>query len=144
MSTFMAKTDNSQSQWYLVDAKGKTLGRLATAIAMRLRGKHRPTFTPHADTGDFLVVVNADSVAVTGGKAEKKVYYSHTQYPGGLKEATFNEMQAKHPTRVIEIAVKGMLPKGPLGRQMFRKLKVYAGEAHPHEAQQPEKIELGE
>lgn len=142
MTTYMAKVNEVEQRWYLIDAKGKTLGRLATAIAMRLRGKHKPEFTSHTDTGDFLVVINADQVAVTGNKFEDKKYHRHTGYPGGLKTETFREMQSKHPERIIEQAVKGMLPKGPLGRDMYRKLKVYAGQAHPHAAQQPEPIEL--
>jgi len=142
MTTYMAKVNEVEQRWYLVDAKGKTLGRLATAIAMRLRGKHKPEFTQHTDTGDFLVVINADKVAVTGNKFEDKQYHRHSGYPGGLRTETFKEMQQKHPERIVELAVKGMLPKGPLGRDMYRKLKIYAGQDHPHAAQQPELIEL--
>lgn len=142
MSTYMATKDNVVQNWYLIDAKDKTLGRLATAVATRLRGKHKPEFTPHTDTGDFLVVVNADKIAVTGNKFLDKKYHSHTEYPGGIKTTNFKDMQAKHPERVLEIAVKGMLPKGPLGRAMFLKLKVYAGSEHPHVAQQPKPLEV--
>lgn len=142
MSTYMATKDNVVQDWYLIDAKNKTLGRLATAVATRLRGKHKPEFTPHTDTGDFLVVVNADKIAVTGNKFLDKKYYNHSGYPGGIKTTNFKDMQAKHPERVLEIAVKGMLPKGPLGRAMFLKLKVYAGGEHPHEAQQPKPLEV--
>jgi len=138
----MATKDNVVQNWYLIDAKDKTLGRLATAVATRLRGKHKPEFTPHTDTGDFLVVVNADQIAVTGNKFLDKKYYRHTGYPGGLKTTNFKDMQATHPTRTLEIAVKGMLPKGPLGRAMFLKLKVYAGSEHPHAAQQPKPLEV--
>lgn len=144
MSTYMANANTIEQNWFLVDAEGLTLGRLATEIARRLRGKHKPEFTPHADTGDYIVVVNADKLAVTGRKAEDKIYYRHSGYPGGLKEANFNIMQAKHPGRVLELAVKGMLPKGPLGRAMYRKLKVYAGNEHPHQAQQPAKLQIEE
>jgi large subunit ribosomal protein L13 len=122
----------------VVDAAGQTLGRLATQIAMRLRGKHKPEYTPHVDTGDFIVVINAERIRVTGNKSKAKIYYSHSGYVGGLKEVTFEKLLAKHPTRVLEIAIKGMLPKNPLGRAMYRKLKVYAGAEHPHAAQQPQ------
>jgi len=142
MKTFMAKPETAEHKWYLVDAAGKTLGRLATELARRLRGKHKPEFTPHVDTGDFLVVINAEKVVVTGKKAEKKIYEHYTGFPGGLKEVTFEKLQAKFPTRIIELAVKGMLPKNPLGYAMYRKLKVYAGAQHPHAAQQPETLEL--
>ncbi|MGL5758038.1 50S ribosomal protein L13, partial [Plesiomonas sp.] len=128
--------------WYVVDANGKTLGRLATELARRLRGKHKAEYTPHVDTGDYIIVLNADKVAVTGNKRSDKVYYRHSGYIGGMKSATFEEMIAKHPERVIEIAVKGMLPKGPLGRAMFRKLKVYAGATHEHAAQQPQVLDI--
>ncbi|MGL4544503.1 MAG: 50S ribosomal protein L13, partial [Plesiomonas sp.] len=128
--------------WYVVDANGKTLGRLATELARRLRGKHKAEYTPHVDTGDYIIVLNADKVAVTGNKRSDKIYYRHSGYIGGMKSATFEEMIAKHPERVIEIAVKGMLPKGPLGRAMFRKLKVYAGAAHDHAAQQPQVLDI--
>jgi large subunit ribosomal protein L13 len=129
-------------EWWLIDAEGLTLGRLCTEIARRLRGKHKPTYTPHSDTGDFIVIVNAEKVAVTGNKANDKLYYRHSGRPGGLKTATFREVIAKQPGRIIETAVKGMLPKNPLGRQMFRKLKVYAGPEHPHAAQQPRSLTL--
>lgn len=142
MSTYSAKSDSVRRNWYLVDATDKTLGRLASEIATRLKGKHKPEFTPHVDTGDYIIVINAQKVRVTGNKANDKVYYHHTGYIGGIKEANFETMLAKAPERIIEIAVKGMLPKGPLGRAMFRKLKVYAGTAHPHEAQQPEKLDI--
>jgi large subunit ribosomal protein L13 len=126
----------------VVNAQGKVLGRLATRIAQRLRGKHRPEYTPHVDTGDYIVVVNADKLRVTGKKAQQKKYYRHTGYPGGIRETTFAVLHAKHPDRVLQKAVKGMLPKGPLGSAMLKKLKVYAGEAHPHTAQRPETLEL--
>lgn len=142
MATYMANAETVDSKWYLVDAADKTLGRLASEIAQRLRGKHKPEFTPHADTGDFIVVINAEKVAVTGNKAEGKLYQRHTGYPGGLKTINFNDLQTKRPGRALELAVKGMLPKGPLGRRLFTKLKVYQGDTHPHEAQQPEKLAL--
>ena len=142
MKTFTAKPETVKRDWYVVDATGKTLGRLATELAIRLRGKHKAEYTPHVDTGDYIIVLNADKVAVTGNKRTDKVYYRHTGYVGGLKEATFEEMIARHPERVIEIAVKGMLPKGPLGRAMFRKLKVYAGTEHNHAAQQPQVLDI--
>jgi large subunit ribosomal protein L13 len=126
----------------VVDAQDKVLGRLAVQIATRLRGKHKPEYTPHIDTGDFIVVVNASKLRVTGRKDERKVYYRHTGYPGGLKETNFKKLQAKKPTRVLQLAVKGMLPKGPLGYAMLRKLKVYAGATHPHSAQQPKALEI--
>lgn len=130
MKTFTAKPETVKRDWYVVDATGKTLGRLATELARRLRGKHKAEYTPHVDTGDYIIVLNADKVAVTGNKRTDKVYYHHTGHIGGIKQATFEEMIARRPERVIEIAVKGMLPKGPLGRAMFRKLKVYAGNEH--------------
>ena len=133
----MANAETIDRNWYVVDASDKILGRLASEIATRLRGKHKPEYTPHADTGDFIVVVNVEKLAVTGNKRNDKMYYRHSGYPGGLKSQNLDDMQQKHPARVLEIAIKGMLPKGPLGRQMFRKLKVYAGESHPHAAQQP-------
>ena len=142
MKTYSAKTESVQRDWYIVDAEGKTLGRLAVEIATRLRGKHKPEYTPHVDTGDYIVVVNAEKVAVTGNKATQKTYYSHTGYPGGIKDITFDKLIEKAPERVIQSAVKGMLPRGPLGREMFRKLKVYAGAEHPHTAQQPQALEL--
>ena len=141
-STRYAKPGEVQRNWYLVDAEGAILGRLAAQIAMILRGKNKPQYTPHTDTGDFVVVINADKVQVTGNKATDKVYYHHTGYNGGLKAETFREAMEKHPERVIERAVKGMLPKTTLGRQQLRKLKAYAGPEHPHAAQNPVKIEL--
>jgi large subunit ribosomal protein L13 len=140
MKTFSAKAHEVNRDWYVVDAEGKTLGRLASEVAHRLRGKHKPVYTPHVDTGDYIIVVNADKVHVTGKKATDKVYYHHTGYIGNLKSATFNQMQEKAPGRVIELAVKGMLPKNPLGRAMYRKLKVYAGPEHNHAAQQPKPL----
>ena len=140
MKTFSAKAHEVNRDWYVVDAAGKTLGRLATEIARRLRGKHKPIYTPHVDTGDYIVVVNADKVRVSGRKATDKMYYHHTGYIGSLKSANFEKMQEKAPGRVIELAVKGMLPKNPLGRAMFRKLKVYAGPDHQHAAQQPKPL----
>ena len=142
MKTYSANAETAQHDWYIVDAEGKTLGRMATEIASRLRGKHKPEYTPHVDTGDFIVVVNAEKVAVTGNKAKDKIYYSHTGYPGGIKDISFEKLIDKAPERVIQSAVKGMLPRGPLGRAMFRKLKVYAGTEHPHEAQQPKILEV--
>ena len=142
MKTFTAKPETVKRDWYVVDADGKTLGRLATEIARRLRGKHKAEYTPHVDTGDYIIVVNAEKVAVTGNKREDKIYYRHTGYIGGIKQATFEEMIVRHPERVIEIAVKGMLPKGPLGRAMYRKMKVYAGSEHKHTAQQPQVLEI--
>lgn len=142
MKTYYAKPSEVQREWLLVDATDMTLGRLASEVAQILRGKNKPTYTPHIDTGDYVVIVNADKIKVTGAKATKKVYYRHTGYVGHLKSETFTEAMEKHPTRVIEHAVKGMLPKGSLGRQMFGKLKVYAGPEHPHQAQNPRKIEL--
>ncbi|MBP6122532.1 50S ribosomal protein L13 [Providencia sp.] len=142
MKTFTAKPETVKRDWYVVDADGKTLGRLATQIASRLRGKHKAEYTPHVDTGDYIIVLNAEKIAVTGNKREDKIYYRHTGYVGGLKQATFEEMIARSPERVIEIAVKGMLPKGPLGRAMYRKLKVYAGNEHNHAAQQPQVLDI--
>jgi len=142
MRTYNAKNETTSHDWYIVDATEKTLGRLASGIARRLRGKHKPIYTPHVDTGDYIVVINANKVKVTGNKTKDKIYYSHSGYPGGIKEITFEKLLAKKPERVIEIAVKGMLPKNPLGRAMYRKLKVYAGTEHPHEAQQPKQLDL--
>ncbi len=142
MKTYFATNENTEHKWYLVDASEKVLGRLACQIAKYLRGKHKPEFTPHTDAGDYIVVINASQIKVTGKKEKEKVYYTHSGYPGGLKETTFEKLQAKDPTRIIEIAVKGMLPKNPLGRAMLRKLKVYAGAEHPHVAQQPVEIDL--
>ena len=143
MKTFSAKPAEVKRDWYVVDATGKILGRLASEIARRLRGKHKPEFTPHVDTGDYIVVINAGKVRVTGNKATDKMYYTHSGYPGGLKAINFERLMAKTPERVIERAVKGMLPKGPLGRDMYRKLKVYAGPDHKHAAQQPKALEIG-
>jgi len=142
MKTFMATSETVEHKWYLVDAAGKTLGRLATEIAHRLRGKHKPEYTPHVDTGDFIVVINAEKVVVTGNKAKDKLYERYTGYQGGLKTTSFEEVIKTFPTRAIESAVKGMLPKNPLGYAMIRKLKVYAGAEHPHQAQQPELLNI--
>lgn len=140
MKTYFATNENVEHKWYLVDASDKILGRLACQIAKYLRGKHKPEFTPHADAGDYIVVINAEKIRVTGKKEQEKVYYTHSGYPGGIKETTFNKLRAKDPGRIIEIAVKGMLPKNPLGRAMYKKLKVYAGAEHPHTAQSPQEI----
>ena len=142
MKTFSAKPETVKRDWYIVDAEGKTLGRLATEIARRLRGKHKAEFTPHVDTGDYIVVVNAEKVQVTGNIAKDKMYYNHSGYIGGLKSISFEKLIIKKPEQVIERAVKGMLPKNPLGRAMFRKLKVYAGTEHKHTAQQPKTLEI--
>ena len=144
MKTFSAKPHEVKRDWYIVDAAGKTLGRLASEVARRLRGKHKPIYTPHVDTGDYIVVVNAEKIHVTGNKATDKKYYRHSGYPGGLKTITFDKLLASKPIRVIELAVKGMLPKNILGREMYRKLKVYAGTNHPHEAQQPKPLDITE
>lgn len=144
MKTFSANAQNVKRSWYLIDATNKTLGRLASEIAVRLRGKHKPEFTPHVDTGDYIIVVNAEKIRVTGRKMENKIYHRHTGYPGGIKDMPLQDMLRKHPGRVLEIAVKGMLPKNRLGRQMYRKLKVYAGADHDHQAQQPEILEIQE
>ena len=138
MKTFMASPATIDRKWYVVDAEGKTLGRLASEVAKVLRGKNKPIFTPHIDTGDYVIVVNADKVKVTGKKLDQKIYYHHSDYVGGMKETTLREMMAKKPEQVIELAVKGMLPKGPLGRTMIKKLHVYAGAEHAHQAQKPE------
>ena len=143
MKTFSAKADEIQREWFIIDAEDVILGRMATEIAKRLRGKHKPEFTPHVDTGDYIVVINAEKVAVTGNKMKQKTYYKHTGYVGNLKSITLEKQLIKHPELVIETAVKGMLPKNSLGRTMYRKLKVYAGSEHPHEAQQPIKVEVG-
>lgn len=141
-STVSAKPAEVQRDWYLVDATDKTLGRLASEIAKRLKGKHKPIYTPHVDTGDCIVVINAKKVRITGNKLNGKMYHKHTGYVGNLKSVTLGEMMEKHPERVLETAVKGMLPKNPLGRAMFRKLKVYAGPEHNHAAQQPQVLEI--
>ncbi|MEE1077981.1 MAG: 50S ribosomal protein L13 [Agathobacter sp.] len=138
MKTFMASPATIERKWYVVDAEGQTLGRLASEIAKVLRGKNKAIFTPHIDTGDYVIVINAEKIKVTGKKMDQKIYYRHSDYVGGMKETTLKEMLNKHPERVIEFAVKGMLPKGPLGRQMYKKLFVYAGADHKHEAQKPE------
>ncbi|AFC84782.1 50S ribosomal protein L13 [Frateuria aurantia] len=142
MKTFSAKPESVKRDWYIIDATDKTLGRLSTEIARRLRGKHKPEFTPHVDTGDYIVVVNAGKVAVTGAKMDDKQYHRFTGYVGNLKTTNLRDLLAKHPEQAIEIAVKGMLPKNPLGRAMYRKLKVYGGSEHPHTAQQPQALEL--
>lgn len=142
MKTFSAKGHEVQREWFVIDATDKILGRVASEVARRLRGKHKPEFTPHVDTGDFIVVVNASKLRVTGTKENNKKYYRHTGYPGGIKETTFQKMQERFPGRALEKAVKGMLPKGPLGYAMIKKLKVYGGETHPHTAQQPKALEL--
>ena len=142
MKTFSAKTDSVQRDWFVVDASGKTLGRLCTEVARRLRGKHKPVYTPHVDTGDYIVVINADKVAVTGRKMNDKIYHRFTGYIGNMKSMPLKDLLARHPERVIEIGVKGMLPKNPLGRAMYRKLKVYSGTEHPHTAQQPQALEI--
>ena len=141
-TTVSAKPAEVKRDWFVVDAEGKTLGRLASEVALRLRGKHKPTYTPHVATGDYIVIVNAEKIQVTGNKAKNKMYYRHTGYVGNLKETTFEKLIVKAPERVFELAVKGMLPKGPLGRDMFRKLKVYAGSEHNHHAQQPQALEI--
>ena len=140
MQTYMANPDKIERKWYVVDAEGCTLGRLSSEIAKVLRGKNKPEYTPHVDTGDYVIVVNADKVKVTGKKLQQKIYYNHSDYVGGMRETTLKEMLAKKPERVIELAVKGMLPKGPLGRSMYTKLFVYAGPEHKHEAQKPEAL----
>ena len=138
MNSFMANPDKIERKWQIVDAEGCTLGRLASEVASVLRGKNKPVFTPHEDTGDYVIVINAEKIKVTGKKLDQKIYYSHSDYVGGMKETTLREMMNKKPEKVIELAVKGMLPKGPLGRQMIKKLHVYAGAEHGHEAQKPE------
>ena len=140
MQTYMANPDKIERKWYVVDADGCTLGRLASGVASVLRGKNKPQFTPHVDTGDYVIIVNADKIKVTGKKMDQKIYYNHSDYVGGMKETTLKEMMAKKPEKVIELAVKGMLPKGPLGRSMYTKLFVYAGPEHKHEAQKPEAL----
>jgi len=140
--TFSAKPAEVVQEWFVIDATDKVLGRVASEVARRLRGKHKAIYTPHVDTGDFIIVVNADKIKVTGNKALDKIYYRHTGYPGGIRSINFRDMQAKHPGRALEKAVKGMLPKGPLGYAMIKKLKVYAGPEHPHSAQQPKALEI--
>ncbi len=142
MKTYTARAEDIKQEWFLVNAEGKTLGRLASEIAQVLRGKHKPIYTPHLDCGDFVIVVNAEKVRVTGRKLDQKMYYRHTGYPGGIKSISLRNQLQKHPERVLEAAVRGMLPKNRLGRKMFKKLKVYAGNSHPHQAQQPKVLEL--
>ena len=142
MKTYSAKPHEVEQNWLLVDADGQTLGRMASGIATRLRGKHKAEYTPHVDTGDYVVVINAEKVKVTGNKATDKIYHSHSGYPGGLKSISFEKLQERSPEKVIKLAVKGMLPRTPLGRAMFKKLKVYAGTDHPHGAQQPKTVAL--
>jgi large subunit ribosomal protein L13 len=143
MKTFVTKPAEVERSWFIVDAEGQTLGRLATRIATILRGKHKPIYSPSVDCGDYVVVVNAEKIAVTGQRLDQKIYYRYSGYPGGLTETTLREQLNRHPNRVIEAAVKGMLPKNALGRKMFKKLKVYAGGEHPHQAQQPQPLEIG-
>lgn len=142
MKTISMRAEDVQRSWYVIDANNQTLGRLATEVARRLRGKHKAEYTPHVDTGDYIVVVNADKVRVTGNKTTDKMYYRHSGYPGGIKSVNFQKLRETHPDRIIEKAVKGMMPRNPLGRAMLRKLKVYAGPEHPHSAQQPEPLEI--
>ena len=142
MKTVSIRKEDVEHSWWVIDASGKTLGRIATEIARRLRGKHKPEYTPHVDTGDYVVVINAEKIVVTGDKENKKVYWRHTGYPGGIKGTNVAKMRETHPERIIEKAVKGMLPRNPLGRAMYRKLKVYAGSAHPHSGQSPEELEI--
>ncbi|MBQ5951991.1 MAG: 50S ribosomal protein L13 [Lachnospiraceae bacterium] len=142
MKTFMASPETIERKWYVVDATGQTLGRMASEIAKVLRGKNKPEFTPHEDTGDYVIVVNAEKVSFTGRKLDQKIYYNHSEYVGGMRETTLREMLQKKPEKVVELAVKGMLPKGPLGRSMLKKLHVYAGAEHPHAAQKPEELKL--
>ena len=142
MKTVSTRREDAQHDWYVVDAEGKTLGRFASEIARRLRGKHKAEYTPHVDTGDYIVVVNAEKVRVTGKKEQDKIYYRHSGYPGGIKAATLGKVRAEHPERILAAAVRGMMPRNSLGRAMLRKLKVYAGPSHPHAAQQPQALEL--
>jgi len=142
MKTISMRAEDVQRSWYVIDAENQTLGRLATEVARRLRGKHKAEYTPHVDTGDYIVVINAGKVRVTGNKTTDKMYYRHSGYPGGIKSVSFEKLRDSYPDRIIEKAVKGMLPRNPLGRAMFRKLKVYAGPEHPHSAQQPELLEI--
>ena len=142
MRNTCSNTSDVRRSWFVVDAEDKTLGRLATEIATRLRGKHKPEYTPHVDTGDYVIVVNAEKIRVTGAKTTDKMYYRHSGYPGGIKSRSFEQMRDSHPERIIEKAVKGMMPRNPLGRAMLKKLKVYAGGEHPHSAQQPEPLEI--
>lgn len=141
-TTFMAKAHEIERKWYVVDAEGKTLGRLSTEVATLLRGKHKPIYTPHVDTGDHVIIINAEKIELTGNKINDKIYYRHSGHVGGIKQRTALEMRTNYPTKMLELAIRGMLPKGSLGRQMFKKLNVYAGNEHPHEAQKPEVYEL--
>ncbi|MFS8652698.1 MAG: 50S ribosomal protein L13 [Caldibacillus sp.] len=141
-TTYMAKPHEIERKWYVVDASGQTLGRLASQVAAILRGKHKPIYTPHVDTGDHVIIINAEKIELTGNKWQDKKYYRHSGHPGGLKVRTARELKEKHPERLLELAIRGMLPKGPLGRKMFKKLHVYAGSEHPHQAQKPEVLEL--
>jgi len=142
VKTYVVNQEDITRKWFVVDADGKTLGRLASAIAQILRGKHKPTYSPHLDVGDYVVVVNAERIAVTGRKMDQKMYYRHTGYPGGIRESNLRDLLARHPTYAVKYAVRGMLPKNRLGRKMIKKLKIYAGPEHPHQAQQPEVLEL--
>ena len=142
MKTYSARSETVQRDWFVVNAEDKILGRLAAAVASRLRGKHKPEYTPHVDTGDYMVIVNAEKISVTGNKAKDKIYYSHTGYPGGIKQTNFENLSKKAPEKLFKSAVKGMLPRGPLGREMLRKLKIYAGANHPHQAQQPKSLDI--
>ncbi len=142
MSSYIAKPETVERKWYVIDADGVVLGRLASQVALMLRGKHKPTFTPHVDTGDYIIVVNTDKIAMTGRKLDQKIYYHHSGYPGGLKETKYRDLLANKSEFALKKAVRGMLPKGPLGNKMFKKLKVYAGAEHPHAAQQPEVIDM--
>ena len=142
MKTFSAKAQEVKHDWFVVDASDKVLGRLASRVALRLRGKHKAEYTPHVDTGDYIIVTNAEKIKVTGNKVKQKLYYRHSEYPGGIKSESFEKLLARNPARIIELAIKGMLPKNPLGREMFRKLKVYVGNEHPHIAQQPKELKV--
>ncbi|OGV46032.1 MAG: 50S ribosomal protein L13 [Legionellales bacterium RIFCSPHIGHO2_12_FULL_42_9] len=142
MKTFSAKAHEVKHDWFVVDASDKVLGRLASRVALRLRGKHKAEYTPHVDTGDYIIVTNAEKIKVTGNKVKQKLYYRHSEYPGGIKSESFEKLLARNPARIIELAIKGMLPKNPLGREMFRKLKVYVGNEHPHIAQQPKELKV--
>lgn len=142
MSSYIAKPETVERKWYVIDADGVVLGRLASQVALMLRGKHKPTFTPHVDTGDYIIVVNTDKIAMTGRKLDQKIYYHHSGYPGGLKETKYRDLLANKSEFALKKAVRGMLPKGPLGNKMFKKLKVYAGAGHPHAAQQPEVFDM--
>ncbi len=142
MKTFSAKAHEVKRDWFVVDASDKVLGRLAARVALRLRGKHKAEYTPHVDTGDYIIVTNADKIKVTGNKVKQKLYYRHSEYPGGIKSESFEKLLVRNPARIIELAIKGMLPKNPLGREMFRKLKVYAGNEHPHAAQLPKELKV--